>query len=215
MWRETAYLGRCLAGIQCKWERATSAREIESLKRRNYVMLAGILLGKEDKAVMRHIVYLALGTNLGDRLANLQEALQALAPKMRVLKASPVYETEPWGVKEQPMFLNQVICAETDLAPFALLDFLKGLEKRLGRQPGILYGPRLIDLDILFYDDLVLEAPPLTIPHPRMLGRAFVLAPLADLAPDFVHPKVGRTVSQLLAECDLSGVHPYEQEGAA
>lgn len=165
--------------------------------------------------VMSHIVYLALGTNLGDRLTNLQEAIQALSPQMRLLRVSPVYETEPWGLKEQPMFLNQVICVETDLSPLELLNFLKGLEKRLGRQPGVRFGPRLIDLDILFYDNLVLEGPPLTIPHPRMVGRAFVLVPLADLAPDFVHPKLGVTVSQLLAECDLSGVHPFVEEGSA
>ncbi len=185
---------------------------VGSLKRGFCDMLAGIPHRKDGIAHMRHIVYIALGTNLGDRLANLNAAAEALSSKMRLLKASPIYETEPWGIREQPMFLNQVICLETDLAPLELLAFLKGLEGRLGRQPGERFGPRLIDLDILFYDDLVLEAPPLSIPHPRMLGRAFVLVPLADLAPDLVHPGVGKSIAQLLTECDSSGVRLYQEE---
>lgn len=151
-------------------------------------------------------LYLALGSNLGDRRANLQSALQALPPAVLVRRASPVYETPPWGLTEQPAFLNMVVEAETGLPPLDLLSHLKRLETQLGRLPAVRYGPRLIDIDILFYDDLVLDSPGLTIPHPRLHERAFVLVPLADLAPDLVHPRLGQTLRDLLAAVDASGI---------
>jgi len=160
---------------------------------------------------MSHIVYLALGSNLGERKANLQAAVEAMAPGARLLAASPVYETPPWGYLNQPNFLNQVIRAETDLSPNELLVYLKELEKRLGRTKTLRYGPRTIDVDILFYDDLILDEPGLTIPHPRMQGRAFVLVPLADLAPDMLHPLEGKTISALLEQVDQSEIVPYEE----
>lgn len=160
---------------------------------------------------MSHTVYLALGTNLGNRLANLSAALQALPPAVQLLSASPVYQTPPWGYLDQPAFLNQVIRAQTALSPLELLDFLKRLETRLGRLPGVRYGPRLIDLDILLYDDLQLETPGLTIPHPRLAERAFVLVPLADLAPDLCPPGASLTVSQMLAQVDRSGIERYRK----
>ena len=153
-----------------------------------------------------HTIYLGLGSNLDDRQRNLERALQALALSVHLIAASPLYETAPWGYEHQPSFLNQVAQAETSLLPLDLLKYLKDIEARLGRQPTIRYGPRLIDLDLLLYDDLLLEAPGLQIPHPRMHERAFVLAPLADLAPDLVHPVLGRTVRELLAGLDQSGV---------
>lgn len=153
-----------------------------------------------------HIVYLALGTNLGRRAANLRAALAALQPEVRIRKVSPVYETEPWGYSDQPAFFNQVVEASTRLAPEDLLSFLKGLETRLGRQPTFRNGPRLIDVDILFYGDLVLETESLSIPHPGLPERVFVLAPLADLAPDFVHPRLKEPVRALLARLDTTGV---------
>lgn len=155
---------------------------------------------------MSRQVYLALGTNLGNRLENLQAAQQELADVVRNLVCSPVYETPPWGVLDQPAFLNMVVTGEPGLNPMALLHFLKDLEKRLGRQPGVRYGPRLIDLDILFYADWIIDEPGLTIPHPRLAERAFVLAPLADLAPDLVHPVLQQTVSQLLSQVDRTGI---------
>ena len=160
---------------------------------------------------MSHLIYLALGTNLGDRLGNLHAAVQALSPAIQPLAVSPVYETPPWGYLDQPAFLNQVIQAHTALSPLDLLDLLKRLEARLGRLPGLRYGPRLIDLDILLYDDLQLETPALIIPHPRLAERAFVLVPLADLAPDLLPPGATLTVSQMLARVDRSGIAPYEK----
>ena len=160
-----------------------------------------------------HIIYLALGTNLGDRFANLQAAIAALPPAVRVRSRSPVYETLPWGLTSQPAFLNMVLKGETALAPVELLKHLKLLETELGRLPSVRWGPRRIDMDILFFDRLILDTPELTIPHPRLHERAFVLVPLADLAPGLVHPVLGKPVSQLLAAVDTTGVKRYEPTG--
>lgn len=154
-------------------------------------------------------VTLALGTNLGDRPANLQAAIAALPPVVTVHQQSFVYETLPWGVTDQPSFLNMVIIGETSQKPLELLKSLKELETRLGRIPSIHYGPRKIDIDILFYDTLILDTPQLTLPHPHLHERAFVLVPLADLAPERIHPILGRTIRQLLAEVDTTGVKRY------
>lgn len=157
---------------------------------------------------MNHI-FLALGSNLGDRLNNLQRALDMLSPKVQVLNQSPIYETEPWGYLEQPNFLNQVIEAETSLSPTTLLEFLKATEAKLGRKPTLRYGPRLIDIDLLFYNALIFNSPELTVPHPRLHQRAFVLVPLVDIAPDFVHPNYQKTVKELLSKVDTMGVNPF------
>ncbi len=155
---------------------------------------------------MDHIVYLALGSNMDDRLANLKMAVANLAPQMILKAKSQVYETPPWGYERQSAFLNQVVKVETYLEPLALLKHLKRLETALGRTPSFQNGPRLIDLDILFFDDLTMDAPPLVIPHPRLHERAFVLVPLADIAPDFIHPVLNQTISQLLANVDQSEI---------
>lgn len=157
-----------------------------------------------------HTVYLALGTNLGDRAANLRSAIAALPPVVRARACSPIYETPPWGVTDQPAFLNQVVEVETDLPPLDLLHHIKSLETRMGRQPGARYGPRLIDLDVLLYDDLILDSTELTIPHPRLAERAFVLVPLADLAPQLLHPVSGKMISQLLSGVDRTGIERYQ-----
>jgi len=157
-----------------------------------------------------HQVYLALGTNLGDRLSNLDAVRISLPPAVCISTASPVYETPPWGVLDQPAFLNQVVETQTDFFALQLLEYLKNLESHLGRVPGMQYGPRLIDLDILFYDDLILETPQLTIPHPRLAERAFVLVPLADLAPGLLHPKLGKTVHELLDSVNQDGIQLYQ-----
>ena len=143
---------------------------------------------------MKHIGFIALGTNIGDRLANINKAIESLSFEVNIIDRSNIYETPPWGYLEQPMFLNQVVEVRTSLSPLALLDYLKEIESNMGRLPNILNGPRLIDLDIIFFDDLVIKTRKLTIPHPRLEGRAFVLVPLADLAPDYRHPYLGKSV---------------------
>lgn len=153
-----------------------------------------------------HIVYIALGTNVGRRAAHLRGALAGLAPKVKVLRCSRVYETAPWGYTDQPAFFNQVVEAETSLSPSDLLTFLKKLEDALGRTPTFRYGPRVIDLDVLLYDDAVVEYEGLSIPHARMAERAFVLVPLADLAPDLRHPVLSKTVRELLEGIDSAGI---------
>lgn len=155
-------------------------------------------------------VFIALGSNLGDRSANLAAAIGRLGDLGLVTRVSPVYETEPWGITAQPRFLNQVVELQTDLPPHALLRHLKAIETAMGRETtGPRYGPRPIDLDILLYDDLALTSYTLTVPHPRLCERAFVLVPLADLAADRVHPRLGLTVRELLARVDRSGVQRF------
>ena len=158
---------------------------------------------------MDHIVYLALGSNMGNRLANLKAATNNLTPQMAVKNKSSVYETPPWGFVEQSRFLNQVVMVNTYLKPQALLGHLKRLEIALGRVPNFQNGPRLIDIDILFYDELVLDTPPLVIPHPHLHERAFVLVPLAEIAPDFVHPVLERPIHELLDKLDRSDIKLY------
>ncbi|GAP12040.1 2-amino-4-hydroxy-6-hydroxymethyldihydropteridine diphosphokinase [Bellilinea caldifistulae] len=153
-------------------------------------------------------VFLALGTNLGDRLHNLQQAIFQLPPAVLPLRASQVYETPPWGIEDQPRFLNMVIETATALPPVELLNYLKTLEKRLGRVENVRYGPRLIDMDILFYEDQVLSEETLQIPHPRLHERSFVLLPLNDLIPGFQHPLLKKTITALLKTSDLSGIIP-------
>jgi 2-amino-4-hydroxy-6-hydroxymethyldihydropteridine diphosphokinase len=154
------------------------------------------------------IIYLSLGTNLGDRKANLLNAVDALSPGVTVQSESKIYETPPWGYEDQPAFLNMAIRGETGLKPELLLKYIKQLEVRLGRLPSFHWGPRSIDIDLLFYDALVMDTPPLVIPHPSLHERAFVLVPLADIAPDLVHPVLGKTIRQLLKGLDKTGIVP-------
>ena len=158
-----------------------------------------------------HTVYLALGSNLDDRLGNLKQAVAALSPQLEVKTKSRVYETPPWGYTDQPAFLNQALKAITYVEPGPLLKHLKRLEVALGRVPSFQNGPRLIDIDVLFYDDLVLDTPPLILPHPHLHERGFVLMPLNDIAPDLLHPTIRKTVREMLAACDTSGITLYEK----
>jgi 2-amino-4-hydroxy-6-hydroxymethyldihydropteridine diphosphokinase len=148
-------------------------------------------------APVLHRAFLGLGTNLGDRAANIGAALQRLAKLGTMAAVSSLYETEPWGITEQPKFLNAACLLLTTLSPHDLLPAVKRIEQAMGRAPTVRNGPRLIDIDILFYDDVILATPGLTIPHAGLHTRSFVLRPLLEIAPDVVHPVFKRTVREL------------------
>src|SRR5579872_3463520 len=161
--------------------------------------------GNGKTPVATHTIYLALGSNLGDRRGNLAAAMQRLREIMQIVTVSSVYDTEPVGYTEQPRFLNMVLRGQTTLPPQELLRAVKQIEKALGRQATFRNGPRPIDIDIIFYDDLHIEQDDLTIPHPRMAERAFVLVPLAEIAPERIEPVSGKSARQLLAEVPQEG----------
>jgi 2-amino-4-hydroxy-6-hydroxymethyldihydropteridine diphosphokinase len=155
--------------------------------------------------------YLGLGSNIGDREANLRAAVGRLrTPDLRVLRISPVYETEPVDYIQQRWFLNLVVEAETSLFPMQLLARVARVERALGRVRAVPKGPRTIDIDILLYGKAVIRSQALEIPHPRMGERRFVLAPLADLAPDLQHPVAHRTVSEMLAAAPAQTIRRVE-----
>ncbi|MGO9258293.1 MAG: 2-amino-4-hydroxy-6-hydroxymethyldihydropteridine diphosphokinase [Bryobacteraceae bacterium] len=163
-------------------------------------------------------IYLSLGSNVGDRQANLRAALERLAaPDLRVVRVSPVYETEPVdappGIPEQRWFLNLAAEAETDLFPMQLLARTQKIERALGRVRTVRNGPRSIDIDILLYAKAVVRSARLEIPHPRMHERRFVLAPLADLAPELRHPVTHKTVREMLAAAPAAVVRRLTELG--
>jgi len=151
-------------------------------------------------------VFLGLGSNLGNREAYLRTALTALASVVAIDAISSIYETEPVGYSDQPRFLNAVCSGTTALEPLALLCAIKQIERDLGRTPTIRYGPRLIDIDILLYGDLILDTPKLQIPHPRLVERAFMLLPLMEIAPDLCHPGTRQTIRELAMQVGQAGV---------
>lgn len=153
------------------------------------------------------LVILGLGSNLGDRDALLRAALAGLAPAYQIERVSSIYETAPQLVVEQPFYHNLVCMGRTPLSPQELLRFLQTLEQHLGRTPTYRYGPREIDLDLLLYGDQIITTPELTIPHPRMAERAFVLVPLAEIVPQLHHPVLQRTMRDLAAAVADQGVH--------
>jgi 2-amino-4-hydroxy-6-hydroxymethyldihydropteridine diphosphokinase len=155
---------------------------------------------------MMHIVYLALGSNLGNRQQHLSDALQHLQEAISIERVSSIYETEPVGYLDQPPFFNLVCQGSTNLAPLELLKFVKDTEVHMGRQPTFRNGPRVIDIDILLYDDISIQTEQLTIPHPRMAERAFVLVPLVEIAPNAIEPTSKQTAQTLLAAISQQGV---------
>jgi 2-amino-4-hydroxy-6-hydroxymethyldihydropteridine diphosphokinase len=149
---------------------------------------------------MEHSVFIGLGSNQGEKIKNCEQAIEEIL-KLEggvLLSRSSWYHSEPWGREDQDWFINGVIQIRTELCPDELLTKLKEIEKRLGRKNREKWGPRVIDIDILFYDDLSLEAPEIEIPHPRILKRNFVLIPLAEIAPQFVHPVLKKMIKKLL-----------------
>jgi GTP cyclohydrolase-4 len=159
-------------------------------------------------------VYLGLGSNLGDRKQNLAQALELMSKHLVVEQVSSIYETEPVGYKDQPLFLNAACRISTGLNPEKLLRLAKKIEAKLGRTPGFPNAPRPIDIDILFYGDEVLKNKELTIPHPHLAERAFVLVPLAEIAPALVHPRNRKPVKRLLVDLgNVTGVRKWAEAG--
>jgi 2-amino-4-hydroxy-6-hydroxymethyldihydropteridine diphosphokinase len=165
----------------------------------------------ESDDVGESLVYLGLGSNMGDRDALLRAALERLAESVRITRRSSIWDSAPLIVEEQPRFHNMVVEGWTHLDPLALLVVIKRIERDLGREPGPRYGPRPIDIDILLFGGLILDTPDLTIPHAQLLQRAFALVPLAEIAPHAWHPGVRREAAALAAEApggDLRVIGP-------
>jgi len=158
------------------------------------------------------IACVGLGSNLGNRQAQIRGALNLLQRdrKVHILRRSSLYETDPVGIIDQPLFLNSVVQIFTEYTPRDLLALLQAIERRLDRRKTLRWGPRRIDLDLLLYDDQVIQEPDLIVPHPELAKRAFVLVPLVEIGPHIVHPLLGKTVAELLEKIDhREGIRLY------
>ncbi|HTE22996.1 2-amino-4-hydroxy-6-hydroxymethyldihydropteridine diphosphokinase [Flavitalea sp.] len=157
-------------------------------------------------------VYLLIGGNLGNRVENLENAIGLINTRAgQIIRTSVIYETAAWGITDQKSFLNQALELDTSHPPTILLDIILEIERELGRIRREKNGPRLIDIDILFYGSSIIADPRLTVPHPLLQERRFALAPMNNISPDFIHPAFNKTVKQLLAECkDPLRVEPYQ-----
>jgi 2-amino-4-hydroxy-6-hydroxymethyldihydropteridine diphosphokinase len=162
----------------------------------------------------KHLYHLILGSNLGDRLQQLVSAKRLLSEKAGTLKGeSKIYETQPWGFDDQPWFLNQVVAIQSQWSPLELLDLLKSIEKQLGREPGEKWHARHIDIDILLCGSMIFHDARLTIPHAHLQDRNFVLIPLMDLVPLFMHPVLGKTIEELYLESrDIGEVYIFNAD---
>ncbi len=170
------------------------------------------MLSSEDIAKMA-ISYLGLGSNIGEREINLLKALSLINQESRLIKTSSIYETKPIGYEKQSSFLNMVCQVSTKLKPVDLLRSIKQIEKILGRKPSFRNAPRIIDIDILFYDNIIINTKKLAIPHPRLVERAFVLIPLAEITPKLVHPELGRSIAELAHKISgQEGVRLFNKE---
>jgi 2-amino-4-hydroxy-6-hydroxymethyldihydropteridine diphosphokinase len=158
-----------------------------------------------NRRYMKKLVYLSLGSNLGNRAANLEVAIQQLSALGTVIARSSLYETEPVEVERQPWFVNCVVAIETELMPKQLLSRVLAIEQKMGRRRTQPKGPRIIDIDILLFANSVVDTPSLTIPHPAMHQRRFVLEPLAEIAPDLRHPVLKKSARELLSELPPKG----------
>lgn len=157
--------------------------------------------------------YISVGSNLGDRIANCRNAIDIVSSgsmDVIVSDVSSFYETEPWGNTEQGFFVNAVFKVATTLSPAELLAFLKSIESRMERTTSGKWGPRVIDLDIIFYGNVTMSGEALTIPHPHAHERAFVLTPLSEIAPDYVHPVLGKSISELVNQIGSAGIRKIE-----
>jgi 2-amino-4-hydroxy-6-hydroxymethyldihydropteridine pyrophosphokinase len=156
-------------------------------------------------------IFLLIGGNLGDRMANLQSAKELIANEIgSIIKQSCIYETEAWGNQHQPSFLNQVIIVESQLTATKTMDTILKIEQNMGRERNQKYDPRTIDIDILFYNHEIIHIPHLTVPHSQIQNRKFVLVPLNEIAPYYIHPLLKKTITQLLRECtDLLEVNKF------
>ena len=160
---------------------------------------------------MPHKIYLLLGSNVGDRIANIEQACRLIQNELcSSIIRSHLFETAAWGKTDQAAFLNQAVAIETDIEPLTLLASLKKIEKAVGRVDTEKWGPRVIDIDILFYDGEIIQEPTLQVPHPYLPVRRFALLPLEEIAADLIHPVLKKTIKELLAECpDESEVKLY------